>query len=312
MQQLSYPFPKAVSPFAEQLESHARQWIYTDYSHLPERVKKKYEFTGVGQVGATLYPNGNLAGLLSICRFSLWAFINDDVHENSTPEQLQLVRQRVISALKGQCAASTDAVERQLTILRDDLLGLATDDWMRRFIISVDSYFQGMLAELPYRRDMRYPSPAEYLAIRELAACVYPLVDLIELETGVVLDEEVALHPVVRELARLTCRIMALCNDLYSYRLEDGKDVLNLVLVLRNEYQCTTEEAYSRALEIHNRDVQLFVALRACLADFGKHAAAVAGFVDNIGMMIQGHLFWLDNHTQRYRQNGHPGADFRN
>jgi len=309
MQHLSYPFPRAISPFADALESQAKQWIYTDYAHLPDRVKKKYELTHVGQVGATLYPNGDLAGLLSICRFSLWAFVNDDAYERCTAEQLQQIRTRVLAALNGQ-GDIADVMDRQLAILREDLLRQATPGWFQRFVTSIDSYFKGMLAEIPYRKDMRYPSLAEYMAIRELAACVYPLVDLIELETGRVLPDEIALHPVIRELARLTCRIMAFCNDLYSYQTEDGKDVLNLVLVLRKEYNCSTEEAYSRALEIHNRDVQLFVALRACLSEFGQYANAVSAFVDALGMMIQGHLYWLDNHTQRYKEHGHPGSDF--
>ncbi|SEW36614.1 hypothetical protein SAMN05428988_4525 [Chitinophaga sp. YR573] len=308
MQQLLYPFPDGVSPYADTLESQIRQWIYQDYDYLPEKIKKKYEHTGVGYVGARLFPNTNYAGLLSICRFSLWAFINDDAYERCTAEQLQQVRKQVIEALEGH---PTKGMYAQLSLLREELLRLASPGWMQRFIASIDGYFTGMLAEIPYRSNMRYPGSGAYIAIREYAACVYPLVNLVELETGAILPDEVAIHPVIREISRLTCRIMAFCNDLYSASVEDGKDVLNLVLVMRNELQCSTEEAYSKALAIHNEDVQCFVAMRSCLPDFGCANEAVRAFVDSIGLMIQGHLQWLDYNTQRYKKNGHPGSDFK-
>ena len=312
MQQLLYPFPDGMSPYADTLESQIRQWIYQDYDYLPEKIKKKYEHTGVGYVGARLFPNSNYAGLLSICRFSLWAFINDDAYESCNADQLKQVRCQVMAALQGKQNTGDEVMYTQLSLLREELLRLTSPGWLQRFIVSIESYFTGMLAEIPYRTTMRYPGLGVYMAIREYAACVYPLVDLVELETGAILPDEVALHPVIREMGRLTCRIMAFCNDLYSAGLEDGKDVLNLVLVMRNELQCSTEEAYSKALAIHNEDVQCFVAIKSCLPDFGSHNDAVRAFADGIGLMIQGHLQWLDYSTQRYKKNGHPASDFRN
>lgn len=311
MQHFTYPFPQAVSPFANALESQAQQWIYKDYDYLPEKIKKKYAQTGVGLVGARLFPNTGYEGLVSICRFSLWAFINDDAYERCTAIQLQQIKQRVITALQGSNTNVVDTADVQLAILREELLRLTSNGWLKRFTSSIDGYFEGMMAEIPYRTTMNYPSLTDYMSIREYAACVYPLVDLVELETGVVLPDDVALHPVIRSIAQLTCRIMAFCNDFYSAPLEDGKDVLNLVLVIRNEQKCTTDEAYSKALEIHNNDVQTFVALRSCLPDFGLYNEAVRAFLDNIGMMIQGHLYWLDYSTERYKQNGHPAIDFK-
>jgi hypothetical protein len=259
-------------------------------------------------VGASLFPNGEYKRLLAICRFSLWAFINDDIHEYDSHDSIQRIREHVIGVLEGRNTfTDSDYMTSQLNALRNELVDLTSMKWLKRFINSIDSYYIGMQAEIPFRSKMQYPSLPVYLSIRELAACVYPLVTLIELETGTVLPEHIAVHPVIREIARLTCRIMAICNDLYSAPIEDGRDVLNLVLVIRNEQKCNIEEAYKKAVDIHNQDVNTLVALWSSLTDLdlGIHTEAVTRFVESIGLMIQGHLFWLDHQTNRYTEDGH-------
>ncbi|MBV8251502.1 MAG: hypothetical protein JO154_02760 [Chitinophaga sp.] len=317
MQTLTYrdiycPFEDAISPFAEKLENEIKSWINQDYGYLPEKIRRKYEHTGVGYVGARLFPKTSYSGLISICRFSLWAFINDDAYERCNTEQLEILRLQVIAALRGQAVESDTITNLQLPVLRKELLKLGGASWMNRFINSLDSYFKGMQLEIPYRSQLKFPKLEKYKLIREIAACVYPLVDLIELETGTVLPDEVALHPIIRRFAQLTCRIMAWANDFYSAPLEDGHDVLNLVLIIRNEENCTMEEAYTKAIAIHNTDIQEFIVLRTVLPDFGEWNSTVNKFLENITLMITGHLQWLELNTARYKRGGHPGSDFQN
>ncbi|WP_143306307.1 terpene synthase family protein [Chitinophaga vietnamensis] len=319
MQTLTYrdiycPFPDAISPYADNLETQIRKWLQQEYGYLPEKIRRKYEHTGVGYVGARLFPNTSYDGLLSICRFSLWAFINDDAYERCTADQLEMIRLQVISALQGRPVASDTGIANnlQLPVLRKELLKLASPSWLRRFTHSIDSYFKGMLLEIPYRNMQQYPRLEKYKLIREIAACVYPLVDLIELETGTVLPDDIALHPIIRRLAQLTCRIMAWANDFYSAPLEDGHDVLNLVLIIRHENNCTLDEAYSKAITIHNQDIQEFIVLRTALPDFKEWNTTVNKFIENLTLMITGHLQWLELNTARYKKGGHPGADFNN
>lgn len=311
-QDIYCPFEDAISPFADTLETEIRSWINGEYGYLPEKIRRKYEMTGVGYVGARLFPKTSYNGLRSICRFSLWAFINDDAYERCSSQQLQEIRNQVISALEGKRSTSDSVTDRQLGVLREELLRLANPSWMRRFINSIDSYFKGMQLEIPYRTELRFPRLEKYKLLREIAACVYPLVDLIELETGTVLPDEVALHPIIRRLAQLTCRIMAWANDFYSAPLEDGHDVLNLVLIIRHESNCTMEEAYRKAIDIHNMDIQEFIVLRTALPDFGEWNQTVNRFIENITLMITGHLQWLEINTERYKMGGHPGGDFNN
>ncbi|KAA2239214.1 hypothetical protein F0L74_23700 [Chitinophaga agrisoli] len=308
---LHYPFGYATNPHAENMELKIREWLAGPYSYLPEKAIKKYLHTGVGHAGGCMFPRASNAQLTAVCRFYVWAFMIDDTFEFATVEELEVIRHRSLEVLRGSQPQPDEILYQQLPLLRQDLLSIGAEIWLERFCHSLNGYFDGLQQEIPYRKNMVFPAFDEFVTIREQSVNVYPLVDLAQAITGHILPAGVLEHPVLQRLAQLTCRILSWSNDYFSAHLEQGNDVLNLVLILQHERNCPLEAAYAAAIEVHDRDVATFCLLKQALPDFGLYTAPVVDYVENLALMIHGYLHWTHTFTERYKTGGHPSADLK-
>lgn len=308
---LQYPFQPATNRHAQDLEKRITEWVTDYYSFLPEKVKKKYTQTGMGHAGGCMFPRANKAQLTAICRFYIWAFTIDDTFEFATQEEIEVIRQKALAILQGRMMVQNDPLYAQLPVLRQELVSMGSEVWLERFCHSLNIYFDGLKAEIPWRKSMQFPSFSEFVSIREKAVNVYPLVDFAEVITGFVLPAEIHDHPGIQRLSQLTCHILSWANDYFSAHLEKGSDVLNLVLMLEHHRAYSLGEAYAEAIRIHDRDVQEFAAIRASLPDFGVYTEAVIEFVENLELMISGYMHWTLLLTERYKKHGHPSKELK-
>ncbi len=308
---LHYPFEYATNPHAEKMEEKIREWLAGPYSYLPEKAIKKYLHTGVGHAGGCMFPRASYTQLTAVCRFYVWAFMIDDTFEFATVEELELIRHRSLEVLRGSQPRPDEILYQQLPLLRQDLLSIGAEIWLERFCHSLNGYFDGLQQEIPYRKNMRFPAFDDFVALRIKSANVHTLVDLAQAVTGHILPAGVMEHPVLQRLAQLTCRILSWTNDYFSAHQEIGNDVLNLVLVLQHERECSLESAYEAALEIHDRDVATFCLLKQALPDFGLYTAPVVSYVENLAFMMHGHLHWIRTFTERYNMAGHPSKELK-
>lgn len=305
--QLNYPFQDLINPMAGKVEELVVQWIEKDYQSMPEAYHKKktsYKHieTLAGKMMARMYPYATLQQLIPICRFSLWGLSYDDFYEDCTMAELQDLRNRAVAVLRGYpLYPGENAIFHQLQLQREEMLPQMSPAWMERYAQSISAGFEGMQFEAPYKAKMEFPSLHDYMAIREKAVLVYPLIVLLELQLEEPLPDEIANHPQMLSIAAITCRILAWCNDFFSLAKEIGKDVMNLVLVIQHHEKCTLEEAFAEAENIHNQDLVLYMNLCSNLPDFGKYNHLVKQFVAVNNLMIQGHKSWYEKDTVRYK-----------
>lgn len=138
---------------------------------------------------------------------------------------------------------------------------------------------------------------------------VQAYLDLIEIQLDYSLPNEVMKSDYMKELYRLTARIFGWCNDFHSVLKDVGREPLNLVLVLQNEFQISLEDANAMAIKLHDEDVQALCNLQADMPDFGNHHQQVQLFVYYLGVMIHGQNEWYLHDTLRYKKGGHPEID---
>lgn len=289
------------------------EWLQDDYSFLPEKVKKKYLTTGVGHAGGCMFPKASEAQLTAVCRFFLWAFTIDDSFEFSTVSELQTIHQKALSCLQGTVLNTEEPLYRHLPLLRNELLQFGSEDWLNRFTASLTMYFDGIQEEIPFRKNLIFPSWEQFITIREKAVNVHPLVNLAELITGCVLPRDILAHPTLQGLGKLTCRILSWSNDYFSAHMEKGNDVLNLVLMMEHEKNCTMDEAYKLAVDFHNQDLSDYCNLANEHHDFGVYSSTVDAYVENLSLMIHGYLHWTLTLTKRYSTGitGHPSGELK-
>ncbi|WP_126245647.1 terpene synthase family protein [Chitinophaga rhizosphaerae] len=306
---LQYSFTHRLNPNAEAMEALLRTWIETDYNWLPDKMKFKYGKTGMGHCGGCIFPHASMAQLTAVCRFFIWAFTVDDIHERSEPSEIERIRKIAMEALRYGNFISGEDIFASLPQMREELLAIGSPLWLDRFCDSIDMYFDGLKQEVGYRVPKIFPEFKTFVDIRMKAVNVYPMIHLAEAITGTVLPEIVVKHPVIDRIEQLTCRILAWSNDYFSAHLEKDKDVLNLVLMIEHESGCSLSEAYVRALAIHDADVDEFLQLKQQLPEAGMFNEALWQYVENLQLMISGYLHWTLQLTERYKKGGHPSED---
>src|SRR5690606_13656479 len=88
-------------------------------------------------------------------------------------------------------------------------------------------------------------------------------------------------------------------------------DTINLVLVLQHEHDLSLEDAYAAAMQVHDRDLREFLSLQQALPDFGIHQNAVARYVGDMGLFLQGQKTWYEAHTTRYQPGGYVASEYK-
>jgi hypothetical protein len=182
--------------------------------------------------------------------------------------------------------------------------------WMDRFAHSMALYFEGMAEEAPFKATLQFPSIEQYMAIRWKSVDVLQMIDGLEVATEMPLPDAVRHHPHMEQIAWLTCRIIAWCNDYFSAAKEQGLDVMNLILICQHQYHLSLDAAVQEAVRLHNEDVNTYLELCQSLPDHLKDDPAVQKFLSYNNYMIAGHWRWYITDTQRYRPGGYPTDQF--
>lgn len=307
--QFRYPFPTLKNPNADQLqELTENQWIDGEYLWLYQQnpdLRKKYKKTKTAHIAAQWFPTASPERFKPICRLMLWTLYNDDLYEESEPDDIGHVHTQSIAILNGEISAKDSGIPLgpMLESLRQELLQFIPHESVFRFTKMISRYFNGLEAELRYKKNKTYPTVTECIALRENSICLYPFLQLTEIETGVVLPPEIHEHPVIIRLQTLACHLVTFFNEVQSVLKDEATDSIyyNIVKVLQHENQMSLKEACLEDLRLHNEDLKEFIALQSSLPDFGIWQDAVVNWVHYMSMVLSG---WKNISTKLDRYTG--------
>ncbi|SEW21936.1 hypothetical protein SAMN05421841_1658 [Chryseobacterium wanjuense] len=306
--QFRYPFPTLKNPHADQLqEITENQWIDGEYLWLYEQnpdLRKKYKKTKTAHIAAQWFPTASMERFRPICRLMLWTLYNDDLYEESEPEDIEFVHARSIAVLNGEITAAESGIPLggMLASLREELLQFIPQESISRFTQMISRYFKGLETELKYKKNKMFPSVAECIALRENSICLYPFLQLTEVETGIILPPEIHEHPVICRLQTLACHLVTFFNEVQSVMKDEATDSIyyNIVKVIQHEKNISLKEACLEDLRLHNEDLKEFVKLQSSLPDFGIWQDAVVNWVHYMSMVLSG---WKNISTKLGRYN---------
>ncbi|KFF12441.1 hypothetical protein IW15_12910 [Chryseobacterium soli] len=313
--QFRYPFPTLKNPHAEQLQELTEKfWIDGEYLWLYEQnpdLRKKYKKTKTAHIAAQWFPTAPPERFKPICRLMLWTLYNDDLYEESDPNDIGYVHAQSIAILNGEISAEDSGIPlgSMLSTLRLELLEFIPQESVSRFTQMISRYFKGLEMELKYKKNKSYPSITECIALRENSICLYPFLQLTELETGIILPQEIHENPVIIRLQTLACHLVTFFNEVQSVLKDEATDSIyyNIVKVIQHERQMSLKEACLEDLRLHNEDLKEFVELQSSLPDFGIWQDAVVNWVHYMSMVLSG---WKNISTKldRYTKDEFPGA----
>ncbi|GAA4152991.1 hypothetical protein GCM10022217_08240 [Chryseobacterium ginsenosidimutans] len=313
--QFKYPFPALKNPNAELLqEITENQWIDGEYLWLYEQnpdLRKKYKKTKTAHIAAQWFPTASPDRFRPICRLMLWTLYNDDLYEESGPENIDHISQQSIAVLKGEISGEDSGISlgKMLASLREELIQFVPEESISRFTKMIERYFTGLKTELIYKKEKTFPTVEECIALRENSICLYPFLQLTEVETGIILPPEIHEHPVIRRLQALACHLVTYFNEIQSVAKDEATDSIyyNIVKVIQHEHQISLEEACLEDLRLHNEDLKEFISLQASLPDFGIWQDAVVNWIHYMSMVLSG---WKNISTKldRYNKTEFPSA----
>lgn len=296
-----YQFENRMHQQYDVLDKNTNDWI-KEYQCLSTAFKEKTQIANYGILTAQIFPDTDVNILIPIARWMLWAFIYDDFYGPIAKDELEMICNRSIRILQGEKPGPDEnALFQQLYITRNELLAIATPEWMNRFVNDHRYYFNGLLMdEYSYKQNIKYPGSEEYLVIRDRLIGGFMVCDLLELADGV-LPEEIFLHPYIQRLRLLATRMMIWDNDIFSYKKElEEHEAMNIVLIFSAEKGLSIEDAVKEAFEIRQKDYHELVNYEQYMPDFGVFNKLVKNYLRNVLVLLQGQLEWYKKKSLRY------------
>jgi hypothetical protein len=307
---LDYPFVTPPSPFSDQIEQATRQWV-KQFNLLPDQQTfQRFCSINYGWLGARFFPYTSEAQATIGAQWIAWLFTLDDEFDESAiggqPETLAQAFQKFVDILEGQPPAHQTPLSLALQDLTSRTAQYSPDpSWMKRFIISIQQYFNACRQEACNRKEATPPSPNEFIPLRQHAGAQTIVIALIEMMEGILLPNAVLQHPRIQALSEITMNLMGWGNDVLSVDKElRAGDFHNLVLIFKHGYCLNDEDAYTWAIETHNLDMRRFLLFETNLPDFGPDINHdVQRFIRGLRALIRGSVDWtLIDAPVRYAQ----------
>lgn len=307
---LQYPWPYEIGPFAQSFYEEQANWLDTDYQFMSEATRTKYKGHGLVEAASYMFPAAGTRELVRpLARFMVWLTLCDDYHELCPVDKFADIRDHIVDVMMGDKPKPTDiGLIKQVALSREEFLPYVNESWLQRWAKSFYNYTTyGIMQETPYKLRKEFPTLNSFLLIREYSIAMYPYGDPVEPSINYIVPDPVSEHPVIRRLKMLMCRIIAIQNDFGSIEKELAVDTefLNIILVIRNQYKVSLEDAITEAIRIHDEYVNEFVELQNNLPDFGPEQKSIERFVQHIALMISGLGAWYHKgNTTRYKVPG--------
>ncbi|WPO89275.1 terpene synthase family protein [Chryseobacterium sp. HR92] len=307
---LQYPWPYEVGPFSQLFYEEQNHWIDTDYQFMSEGTRNEYKKHGLVEAASYMFPAAmTKEQIRPIARFMVWLTLYNDYYEVCPTHKLVGIRDYIIDIMMGASPKANDiGLIRQVALTRQEFIPYVNDTWFQRWAKNFYNYTTyGIMEEASYKLKREFPSLSNLLLIREYSIFMYPYGDPVEPSINYILPDHISEHPIIKRLKMLMCRIMAIQNDFASVEKESVIDteVFNIILVIKNQYKVSLEEAIAEAMHIHDSYVVEFVELEKNLPDFGSHQKNMGRFVHNMALMISGLGEWYHKgNSTRYKNPG--------
>ncbi|RLU81749.1 2-methylisoborneol synthase [Streptomyces griseocarneus] len=183
---------------------------------------------------------------------------------------------------------------RSMRSAMDHFYALATPAQAHRFRHDIANLYLGYGAEGDCISQHRTPAVWEYLVQRQFNG-FRPCLTLTDSVGGYELPAHLFAEPAVQRAVALSSNASTICNDLYSLRKEQasGRFHYSLPTVIAAEEDCSINDAFQKAIEVHNEIVHLFE----------EHAAALSVTNPLIARFMAGLSNWMSGNHEWHAGN---------
>jgi 5-epi-alpha-selinene synthase len=305
------PLDVAISPYRETLHDPSVEWARAmGLARRGSAAARYLDAARLSDLAAFTMPYLTRDDLVFAARFCVWLFLHDDYYVDDAggdndERTLRAVHAQIFAVLDGR----GDDVRDPIAIGLRDLCGCVTARtdavWLQRFGRTLKSYLQANDWERRIRVRRIPPDVSTYTKMRLFIGAVYPVFVFINIANGVDAGARFLQHADVRVLSEMANNHICWVNDVLGFRKElREQNPSNLVLVLRQEYGMTLQDAVTRAAEMADKEMRAFLQLRDLLPSFGPaEDRQLQTYVSAMQYWMAGHIAWAQA-SERYRSNG--------
>ncbi|WP_312301493.1 terpene synthase family protein [Chryseobacterium sp.] len=312
-----YPFPDFSHPDMLLQREEYYHWIDKEYAFHTKEAREKHKRHHLTDIAARGCPFlKSIAELRPLANYTANGAMMDDYFDRCTREEMYGIMQRIMVLLSGEdpVEPAENGIFHLFWVLRKDAIQCGIPERIyRRFVRSIQDVLMGYSEEKVYYRTNSIPPLPVYLLIREATSGVQPYCDYVVLQKDYrQLPDGIFDHPHIRRIYTLCSLMIGIHNDLISLpkELHRKGDTMNLVKVLQHEDQLSLQEAYMKALEIHDQYLKEFLTLQNHLPPFGDWQNEVYNYIQDLGVMVAGVYAWHTNDTSRYVNGGYVEGEF--
>ncbi|WP_212004654.1 hypothetical protein [Chitinophaga sp. HK235] len=306
---LQCPIASAINPYVRQAECHTDQWL-KKFKLLDEDQYEYYRRQGFAYMVARMFPTASPPMLFALTDINSLLFLLDDqidhqLNGSSGIGQKEFLKSFVedfisVLAERSPYTQQTNPALAALAEFWERMCNMTSIFWQSQFIHSVQQTFDAALWQLDNISKKKIPTVAEFIKRRNFLGAANIATDSIIAVHGMN-GSWGKIHSQVYDLTLLCRNIVCWANDLYSLskELEHG-DIYNLVLLIQHEDDLTLDEAITKAVEKHDRDMREFLLLGDRLVRTHNSKELVLYYA-SLKHIIRGNVDWSHEETTRYQ-----------
>lgn len=307
--------PERINPHAAEAERRAEVYCQELGIWLPN-------FHEYNTMSRYLHPDADLERLTAIIVIYNFLYYIDDIHTSnrSNPDEeddvlMQSIYRNFIPILMhGEMPSSRNPLYETCKLIREFILKLAPEAWLQRIVTSLAQHLTTSTYSVQAIMVDGVPDLDKYIHLRNFDSGMVSCVELIELEMGIFLSDEVLNDPTIQQLRLCVMRVGALMNDIFSYHKETilNGQRFNLINVLMESRDITFDEAASEAINIVNGFSTDFVEYERQVPEFDNPDLnyMVSRYVRGLRNEMLAIYHWQMS-TNRYRSPDSPFPELR-
>lgn len=290
------PIAPAIHPEWQRAHTESSEWLARHGLLRDAEQHAAFERLAIPEFVARAYPEADYHDLRVVLDWTLWGFLADDQHD-ALVRKPDLLRARYLEhaeVLEFGLSDHLTGMHAALADVRDRVLSRGHAGCLRRFAEAARDWFDSMHREVENRVRVTPPSIGQYLRLRELTVGMYTEYALFDVTHRVRTDDSFWIDPDVRRLMTMAANIIGWANDVFSYGKErDAGDPHNVVLLCSAELGLDEQDAVSRAVDMHNREMLRFTELERSVREQAWLAPELIDpFLGLLRSWIRGNLDW--------------------
>lgn len=306
------PFPIAIHPSVNEIEEHTNQWVldfnlldnYETFIHFRE--------SKFGHFIARSFPSADFMKISAWSDLNALLFIVDDqIDAQDIIKDKQSffgLMHTFIDVLKNRRKCTIEKDGNVLAALSDfwqRITFLTEERWQNKFIKSIKDMFEGGYWQFEHLLLGKKPQLEEYMKVRQYFGAAHLSTDALEGIAGIDLPQYVYDDPAVHRLTEIARNTICFSNDLFSFGKEtmemNNGAVFNLVMIVKERYDLTIEQAIGKTADIHDELIKEFISLSELVYQFDEPVnQTLKTYVDALGVLQRGNIEWSTLETKRY------------